>query len=230
LKSGLKRLGAIIVAAGTSQRMGGTNKLWAPLKGRPLLAWSVETCQMCSAVQQIVLVLNECDLPRGARLKERRGWAKVVLCAGGLRRQDSVKAGLRHISNCELVMIHDGARPFLTPGLISAGLHAVEETGAAVAAVTVKDTVKLADHGGLIAETIARDRLWVAQTPQVFRSDIIARAYEALAVEATDDAAAVELIGHRVLLFAGDSRNIKVTTIEDLALARILAGGARTPA
>lgn len=223
MNSGLKRLGAIVVAAGTSQRMGGTNKLWAPLKGRPLLAWSVETCQMCSAVQQIVLVLNECDLPRGARLKERRGWAKVVLCAGGLRRQDSVKAGLRHISNCELVMIHDGARPFLTPGLISAGLHAVEETGAAVAAVTVKDTVKLIAHGGAVAETPPRDRLCAAQTPQIFRSDVITGAYDGLTAEVTDDAAAVELMGQRVVLFAGDDRNIKVTTVEDLALARILA-------
>lgn len=203
--------------------MAGTDKLWAPLKGRPLLAWSVDTCQRCNSVHQIVLVVNEYDLPRAARLKERRCWSKVVLCPGGLRRQDSVKAGLGHIHGSDLVMIHDGARPFLTPALIGEGLKAVEETGAAIAAVPVKDTVKLIAHGRLVGKTPPRDKLCAAQTPQIFRSDVITGAYDGLTAEVTDDAAAVELMGQRVLLFAGDDRNIKVTTVEDLALARILA-------
>lgn len=217
------KLGAVIVAAGISRRMGGTNKLFASLKGKPLLAWSVDTCQRCSLVQQIVLVLNDSDLSRGSRLKERRGWSKVALCPGGTRRQDSVKEGLRLIKDCDLVMIHDGARPFLTRGLIEEGLDIVEETGVAIAAVPVKDTVKLAAYGRLVAQTLPRDRLWAAQTPQIFSFDIITRAYENLTGEVTDDAAAVELLGHKVLLFSGDYRNIKVTTLEDLALARIIA-------
>jgi 2-C-methyl-D-erythritol 4-phosphate cytidylyltransferase len=218
------KLGVVIVAAGTSQRMAGINKLFAPLSGKPLLAWSMDTCQSYSLVQQIVLVLNDKDLARGQKLKEERGWSKVTLCPGGARRQDSVRGGLRRIKNCDLVMIHDGARPFLTPNLIKDGLKIVGGTGAAVAAVPVKDTIKLADSENLIKETLQRGRLWAAQTPQIFSFDVITRAYENLAAEVTDDATAVEHLGYKVKLYMGDYKNIKVTTPEDLALARIIAG------
>ena len=221
---GSSKLGVVIVAAGTSQRMAGINKLFAPLGGKPLLAWSVDTCQRYSLVQQIVLVLNDEDLARGQKLKKERGWSKVTLCPGGARRQDSVRQGLRQIKDCDLVMIHDGARPFLTPDLIGDGLSVVGKTRAAVAAVPVKDTIKLADSEKLIKETLKRDRLWAAQTPQIFSFDVITRAYEDLAAEVTDDATAVECLGHKVQLYMGDYKNIKVTTAEDLALARIIAG------
>jgi 2-C-methyl-D-erythritol 4-phosphate cytidylyltransferase len=218
------KLGVVVVAAGTSQRMVGTNKLFAPLKGKTLLAWSVDTCQRCNLVQQIVLVLNDEDLARGQKLKKERGWSKVTLCQGGARRQDSVREGLKQIRDCDLVMVHDGARPFLTPDLIEDGLKIVGETGATVAAVPVKDTIKLAADGKLVGETLQRERLWAAQTPQIFSFDVITRAYENLAAEITDDAAAVERLGHEVQLYMGDYKNIKVTTAEDLALARIIAG------
>jgi len=218
------KLGVVIVAAGTSQRMAGINKLFAPLRGKPLLAWSVDTCQGYSLVQQIALVLNDEDLARGQKLKKERGWSKVTLCSGGARRQDSVREGLRQIRDCDLVMIHDGARPFLTLDLIEDGLKIVGEIEAAVAAVPVKDTVKLAADERLIGETLQRDRLWAAQTPQIFSFDMITNAYENLAAEVTDDATAVERLGHKVHLYMGDYKNIKVTTAEDLALARIIAG------
>ena len=153
------KLGVVIVAAGTSQRMAGINKLFVPLRGKPLLAWSVDTCQRYSLVQQIVLVLNDEDLARGQKLKEERSWSKVTLFPGGALRQDSVREGLRQIRDCDLVMIHDGARPFLTPGLIEDGLKVVRKTEAAIAAVPVKDTIKLAAAGRLIGETLQRDRL-----------------------------------------------------------------------
>jgi len=223
LNLGTSKLGVVIVAAGTSQRMAGINKLFVSLGGKPLLAWSMDTCQRCSLIQQIVLVLNDRDLDRGRRLKEERGWFKVILCPGGVRRQDSVKEGLRRIRNCDLVMIHDGARPFLTPDLIEDGLRIVGETGAAVAAVPVKDTIKLVVGEKLVGETLQRDKLWAAQTPQVFNFDVLMRAYENLAAEVTDDATAVERLGHKVQLYMGDYKNIKVTTAEDLALARIIA-------
>jgi len=223
LSSGFSKLGVVIVAAGTSQRMAGINKLFAPLRGKPLLAWSVDTCQGYSLVQQIVLVLNDKDLTRGRKLKEERDWSKVTLCPGGARRQDSVREGLRQIRDCDRVMIHDGARPFLTLNLIEDGLKIVEEVGAAVAAVPVKDTIKLADYGRLISETLQRDKLWATQTPQIFSFDVITKAYENLATEVTDDATAVERLGHKVKLYMGDYKNIKVTTPEDLALARIIA-------
>jgi 2-C-methyl-D-erythritol 4-phosphate cytidylyltransferase len=218
------KLGVVIVAAGTSQRMAGINKLFAPLRGKPLLAWSMDTCQRYSLVQQIVLVLSDKYLARGQKLKKERGWSKVTLCPGGARRQDSVKEGLRHMRGCDWVMIHDGARPFLTLDLIENGLKIVTDIGAAVAAVPVKDTIKLVTGGRLIEETLQRDKLWVAQTPQIFSFDMITKAYENLTAEVTDDAAAVECLGHRVQLYMGDYRNIKVTTTEDLALARIIAG------
>ena len=218
------KLSAVIVAAGTSQRMGGINKLFASLMRKPLLAWSVDTCQRYSLIKQIVLVLNNEDLARGQRLKKERGWSKVTLCPGGTQRQDSVKEGLKQIRDCELVMIHDGARPFLTSDLIEDGLKMVQEAGAAIAAVPVKETIRLADSEKLIKETLKRDSLWATQTPQIFSFDVIARAYENLAAEVTDDAAVVERLGGNVQLYMGDYRNIKVTTAEDLELARIIAG------
>ena len=217
------RLGVVLLAAGTSQRMVGINKLFASLRGKPLLAWSVDTCHRCDLVQQIVLVLNDRDLARGGRLMKDNNWSKVTLCLGGARRQDSVREGLRQLKDCDWVMIHDGARPFLTPSLIEDGLKVAGEFGAAVAAVPVNDTVKLTDGSCVIEETLKRDRLWAAQTPQIFDFDIITRAYEDLSTEVTDDSAAVERLGHDVKLYKGNYKNIKVTTPEDLALARIIA-------
>jgi len=223
LNAPFRKVGVVIVAAGTSQRMVGINKLFASLKRRPLLTWSVDTCQMCRLVRQIILVLNDKDLARGQKLKKERNWSKVTLCRGGPLRQDSVREGLKQLRDCDWVVIHDGARPFLTPDLIKNGLKVADEFGAAVAAVPTKDTIKLAGNGNLIKETLQRDRLWAAQTPQIFSFDGITRAYKNLTTEVTDDATAVERLGCRVQLYMGDHRNIKVTTPEDLALARVIA-------
>ena len=204
--------------------MVGTNKLFASLNGKPLLAWSVDTCERCRLVRQIVLVLNDQDLARGQKLRKERNWSKVTLYPGGARRQDSVKKGLSQIKGCDWVMIHDGARPFMSLNLIEDGLRIVGDTGAAVAAVPVKDTIKLANSENLIKETLKRDRLWAVQTPQIFSFDIISKAYKNLAREVTDDATAVERLGYKVRLYMGDYENIKVTTPEDLALAHTIAG------
>jgi 2-C-methyl-D-erythritol 4-phosphate cytidylyltransferase len=217
------KVGAVIAAAGSSQRMGNVDKLFAPLEGKPLLAWSVDTCQRCSLVEQIVVALNDENLELGQKLKEERSWSKVTICPGGARRQDSVREGLLKLKDCHWVLIHDGARPFLTLDLIENGLEAARETGAAVAAVPVKDTIKLADSEGWVGETLARDKLWAAQTPQIFRLEMITQAYEKLRTEVTDDAAVVEQLGHKVKLYMGDSNNIKVTTPGDLALAQLIA-------
>lgn len=216
-------VGAIIVAAGNSQRMGKINKIFAPLGGKTLLAWPVDTCQRCDLIRQVVLVLSGKDLELGQKLKEERCWFKVTLCPGGARRQDSVREGLYKLKDCHWVIVHDGARPFLTVDLIENGLKAAAETGASVAAVPVKDTIKLADDSGLIKETLQRDKLWIAQTPQIFAFDIITRAYKELKTEITDDATAVERLVHKVKLYMGDYNNIKVTTPGDLALAEIIA-------
>jgi len=221
----VNKMAALIVAAGASRRMGGINKLFAPLGDKPLLAWCVETCQGCSLIDQVVLVLNSKDLARGRELGERRNWSKVTICPGGLRRQDSVRDGLKQVADCDLVMIHDGARPFLTLALIEDGFRLAGRIGAAVAAVPVKDTIKLVGDDRLIGTTLQRDNLWAAQTPQVFSLDVITGAYDNLAGEVTDDGAVVELLGSEVHLYMGDHNNIKVTTPGDLSLARLIAEG-----
>ena len=217
------KAGAIIAAAGTSQRMGELDKTFAPLAGKPLLAHVVDLFQSCPFIHQIVIVLKDESLPEGRKLVEKQNWTKVIeVCPGGLRRQDSVAEGLKSLENCDWVVVHDGARPCLTSDLISRGLTEALETGAAVAAIPVTDTIKVVGSKGIIENTLNRNKLWAIQTPQVFRIDIIKRAYHQVTVEATDDAALVEALGCKVKVYRGSYDNIKVTTPADLALAEVI--------
>lgn len=214
------QVGAVIAAAGRGVRMGGVDKLLAPLAGRPLLADSLAAFQGCAAVQRVVLVMAEERLEDGGRLVREGGFDKVSsVCAGGARRQDSVRAGLEALGPCEWVVVHDGARPLVTARLIEEGLAAARETGAAICAVPVSDTIKQVAASGEVERTLEREGLWLVQTPQVFRYDLLLEAHRAARIEATDDAALVEAMGGRVRVYMGSPRNIKVTTPEDLALA-----------
>ena len=222
MKHTVSQAGAVIVGAGSSQRLG-ADKLFLPLAGKPLLAWSVDVCQNCELLSQIVIVLNESNLDSGRNLVAERGWSKVVgVCLGGERRQDSVRQGLKELKRCDWVVIHDGARPFLTLDLLRDGLEAARGTGAATAAVAVKDTIKVGDDNEMVRETLYRQRLWAVQTPQVFRFDIITRAHGQVTDEVTDDATLAERLGYEVKLYMGSYHNIKITTPEDLALAEIV--------
>ena len=224
MKSRMPKTGVVIVGAGSSQRMG-RNKVFISLAGKPLLAWSVDFCQTCKLVDQIAIVLNETKLDLGRKLAAERGWSKVLeICAGGRRRQDSVRQGLNELEDCDWVVIHDSARPFLTTDLIRDGLEAAQVTGAAVAAVPIKDTVKLGGSDMMVSKTLNRQELWAVQTPQVFRFDIIAEAHEQIKEDVTDDASMVEHLGRKVKLYMGSYNNIKITTPEDLALAELIAG------
>jgi 2-C-methyl-D-erythritol 4-phosphate cytidylyltransferase len=224
MKSHVTKTGAIIVGAGSSQRMG-RDKVFMSLGGKPLFAWSVDTCQSCKLVDQVVIVLNETKLDLGRGLAKDRRWSKVVeICGGGRRRQDSVRQGLNELEDCDWVIIHDGARPFLTADLMRDGLEAAQATGAAVAAVPIKDTVKLGGSDMMVSNTLNRQELWAVQTPQIFRFDIIAEAHEQVKEDVTDDASMVEHTGHKVKLYMGSYNNIKITTPEDLALAELIAG------
>jgi len=215
--------GVVIVGAGSSQRIG-VDKVFLPLAGKPLLAWSVDVCQSCEPVSQIAVVLNETKLDLGRRLVAERGWSKVVeVCLGGNRRQDSVRQGLNKLKGCDWVIVHDGARPFLTLDLIRHGLEAAQSTGAAVAAVPVKDTIKIGNGDLMVRRTLNRQKLWAVQTPQVFRFDIITKAHEQITGDVTDDASMVEQLGYQVKLYMGSYDNIKITTPEDLALAEVIA-------
>lgn len=217
------RVGAVVVAAGSSQRMGGLDKIFASIAGKPVLGHVLRVFQGCSLVDQVVVVLNAAGLERGREVVETEGFSKVVaLCRGGERRQDSVAEGLKQLAGCHWAVIHDGARPCVTADLIERGLDEARQTGAAIAGVPVKETMKVVDSGQVVRDTPERRNLWVAQTPQIFRSDIIVQAHRQTSQEVTDDAAAVEALGYKVKVYMGSYENIKVTTPEELALAEII--------
>ncbi|UCC90607.1 MAG: 2-C-methyl-D-erythritol 4-phosphate cytidylyltransferase [Dehalococcoidia bacterium] len=218
-----QKVGAVIVAAGESQRMGGVDKVMASLGGKPVLARTIDVFQSCSSIDQIVIVLSEQNLEPGKRLVAEEGWSKVTdVCPGGQRRQDSVVAGLSRLKDCHWVVIHDGARPLLTEDLISCGLSEARENGAAVAAVPVTDTIKVVGDDRIVRQTPSRQNLWAVQTPQVFDYHIIAEAYRRANDEVTDDASLVEQLGYKVKLYMGAYDNIKITTPDDLVLAEVL--------
>ena len=221
-------VGAIIAAAGRSKRMGGGDKLFAVVGGKPLLAHTLSAFDGCRGVDRVVLVLSPENMERGRELVAEAGFSKVAaVCQGGERRQDSVRNGLEALASCQWVVVHDGARPLVTAGLIERGLEAAKETGAAIAALPIRDTVKEVESLGLIGRTLSRGQLWAAQTPQVFRYDILREAHQRAEGEATDDAALVEKLGYQVKVFEGSPRNIKVTTAADLALVEALLAQGR---
>lgn len=218
-----EEVGAVIVAAGKSQRMAGTDKIFAPLAGQPVFLRVLQPFIDCSSVDRIVVVLNGRNYDEGKELIAAQNWDKeVAVCIGGRRRQDSVVAGLKLLGDCDWVIIQDGARPFVTVGLIEQGLEASKETGAAIAAVPAIDTIKLVDKDLLARQTLPRDNLWTCQTPQVFQYDLLVRAYREATAEVTDDAQIVEMSGGKVKLYMGSYDNIKITTPADLAIAEVL--------
>ncbi len=218
-----ERVTAIIVAAGAGVRMGGVDKLFAELGGLPLLARTILAFEGCPRVDEIILVSSEANLDRCWKLVRSQDFRKVTeLVPGGARRQDSVLEGLKLVKDCPWVIIHDGVRPFVDSALIVAGLDAAKEYGAAVAAVPVKDTIKVVNSERLVRNTPGRDSLWSAQTPQVFRTDLISDAYRDAYGDVTDDASLLERSGHPVKVYPGSYENIKITTPEDLDIAECI--------
>lgn len=223
------KVGAIIVAAGASSRMGAAgDKTLADLAGEPLIARTVDAFERCAAVECVALVVSERNRAAVAALREAKGWSKTLPpVLGGARRQDSVRVGLEALpKDCGWIVVHDGARPFVTPALIEAGIEAAHPTGAAVAVVPAFDTVKRVAPDGSVAETLDRAELRMAQTPQVFRRDVLERAHAEVADDATDDAAMAERGGVEVRTFDGARTNIKITTAEDLGVGGIMSAGA----
>jgi 2-C-methyl-D-erythritol 4-phosphate cytidylyltransferase len=219
---GNERVGAVIAAAGSSQRMAGVDKIFADLDGVPVLSRVMNVFQGCKSIDQVVIIVSQQNLDMGKRLVAENQWPKVSeVRAGGARRQDSVINGLAGLTGCHWVVVHDGARPMVTSGLIERGLDAAAETGAAIAAVPVTDTIKVV-VGMTVEGTPPRSSLWSVQTPQVFRFSIIDQAYRKLAFEVPDDAGAVERLGNKVKIYQGSYDNIKITTQDDLAVAGVL--------
>ena len=220
----LKRCGAVIVAAGSASRMGGIDKVMAPLGGEPMIARTVRAFQECDAVSEIVIVTREDLILEITRLT--RDMPKVTaVVAGGKSRQESVHLGLNALSDkVKLAAIHDGARPFITWQLIDWVIRAANTYGAAAPAIPVKDTIKEV-QGFVVKNTPDRASLRAVQTPQVFDFDLLRAALKKAAedgAEVTDDCSAVERMGMSVKIVEGDERNIKITAPLDLKIGELL--------
>lgn len=213
---------ALIVAAGSGERLGADKpKALVELAGQPLLQWSIDALSQVEGIEQIVVALPP-DTPAPAG---------VTTVDGGAARSDSVRralAGAREGTDGQLVLVHDAARPLLTPELaqtVIAALEADTIADAAIAAVPVTDTIKRVNEAGAVSETLARSALWAVQTPQVFRRGALARALavsEEELARASDDAWLIERAGGRVLVVAASDENLKVTTPLDLRVAELL--------
>lgn len=243
---GKKKCTAIVLAAGSGRRMKSVvAKQYMPLAGRPLIWHALHAIEESSVIDDCILVACQEDIINGyvkKEIVERFGLHKVKsIVPGGAERYDSVYNALRAIKETGAaaadkdgyVFIHDGARPFLTEEILRRCLAEVERTGACVAGMPVKDTIKFTDEEGYAAKTPDRESLWQIQTPQVFERTLITEAYERLmkqkeslaaaGVKITDDAGVVELLMKKpVKVVEGSYRNIKVTTPEDIAVAEAL--------
>ncbi len=230
-----KKCVAVILAGGKGKRMhADTAKQYLLLSGKPVLYYSLKAFED-SFIDEIVLVTGKGEVSYCRKeIVERYGLSKVTMVVeGGRERYHSVAAGLCAITDCDYVFIHDGARPFVAEEILMRAYEAVQRWGTAIAAMPVKDTIKIADHEGFVKETPNRSSVWMMQTPQVFSFSSIRKAYEALlakeeelmdnGIQITDDAMVMETFGGgRVKLVEGSYRNIKITTPEDLAIAEAL--------
>ena len=218
---------AVILAAGLGKRMqAGHNKQFIEICGQSILTHTLTVFAQIPEIAKIVLVVRAGEEDTCQNMIPEIAENKTVLAIGGKERQDSVHNGIRAITwECEYILIHDGARPLVTEEVIRRTLLAAQNSGAAICAVPVKDTIKRADSDGNVLATIPRESLWAVQTPQVFRADLIRRAYENAYVHnhyGTDDASLVEYLGEKIKIVTGDYENIKITTPEDIAIAEIL--------
>ena len=215
---------AVIVAAGKGRRMGTeVSKQFLPLCGKEILAHSVEKFEKAEKIRDIVLVTGEDSLQDVREMAQEYGWKKIVsVVAGGKERQDSVWNGLQAVSDdTDIVLIHDGVRPFVTEDILNHSIETAVEMGSCVAGVPAKDTIKVCNGENVAVATPDRSTLWQIQTPQTFRKDLIMQAYQKAKAEGfvgTDDASLAEYSGCPVKVIMGSYRNIKITTKEDLLI------------
>lgn len=218
---------AIVLAGGTGKRMGAaTNKQFLLLDNRPILVHSLQIFEDCRPVDGVYLVVNQRDLPLiQEEVLEAYKFNKIVkLVIGGRLRQDSVRNGLEAIDEaCDIVVVHDAARPFVSPAFVEKSISLMEMFDAIIPALPVKDTIKAISKEGFVSKTLERDSLWHVQTPQTFKYDLIIKAYREGAAKkflGYDDATFVEHLGKKVKVIEGSPYNIKITTPEDLIIAK----------
>ena len=219
-------LTAIIVAGGSSQRMG-FDKLFAVIAGEPVIAHTIRAFECAGCVSEIVLVAREQRHDEIRRITSSAGFKKISLIVpGGERRQDSVQAGLSSIDGrAEYVAVHDAARPLITPEQVERAFAQCRVHGAAALAQPVNDTLKRADANLLVIGSVDRHQLHAMQTPQMFERKLIADAYRAVYAEnilVTDEVSAVERLGHKIALVLNDDFNLKITYPRDLPVAEFI--------
>ena len=217
---------AVVPAGGTGIRMGGTvPKQFLELNGKPILYYTLKTLQDCGIISELILVVPEKEYDNACTdwLGKPEIVTKVVV--GGEKRQDSVYNGFCELSpQTEIVLVHDGVRPFLSHQMIQESVDAAREYGAAITAIPVNDTIKRVDDSGLVSQTVDRDGLWRVQTPQVFRYELLEEAFKKANSEkfyGTDEGTLIEHLGKPVKVVEGSEQNIKITRPEDLRLSEI---------
>lgn len=220
----------IVVAAGLSTRMGGdVRKPYLFINGKPIFFYTLEIYSKISCIKQIIFVVNALDLQmvNDKWDKDLKEYGVTSIVSGGKRRQDSVFNGLKCVDpECDVVLIHDCVRPFVSQDIILQIIQKAHEKGAAITAVPVKDTIKESHcvEKTVVDRTVPRENLWAAQTPQGFKTGIIVNAYNVLQeddFDATDDAQVAEKLGYNVELVQGSYKNIKITTQEDIKMAEL---------
>ena len=217
----------VIVAAGKSERMGAKDdKAFLSLGTRPVIAYSLLAFEKCHDIDGIILVCRKDRMESARAMASMFGCSKLVrVVAGGSKRQVSVANGLAALGDdVDVVAVHDGARPCVTPELISDTIKSAKRYGSGVAAVKVTDTVKHVESGLTVSKTVDRTKLWAVQTPQTFKRKVLEQAFEKVKKKkatVTDEASAVELVA-KVHLVSAHVSNIKITTADDLALAAAL--------
>lgn len=224
-----EKITAIVLAAGRGKRMNSkVQKQFLELGGKPVLYYSLNCFQQSPLVTDIILVTGaESVAFCKEEIVEKYGFTKVKkVIPGGKERYDSVYEGLLSCENSDFVLIHDGARPFITQEILERGMTGVRETGACVIGMPSKDTVKVSDENGFVQETPERNLVWSVQTPQIFEYSLIRNAHEKIRCEnmtgITDDAMVVERAsGRKIRLVEGSYKNLKITTPEDLDIAEI---------
>ena len=221
----------IVLAAGRSTRMGGgPNKQFIELSGQPLIWYSLTAFEHCPAVTEIIIVSRPDSMAEARRIAGTFKKIKTIV-EGGVERQNSVWNGLEKVTG-EIVAVHDGARPLVTPALIEATIASARQHGTGIAATKVVDTIKEATPDKTVTRTVDRTKLWAVQTPQTVRTDLLRQAYAKVlgqGIIVTDEAAAVELLGQPVHLVETPFFNLKVTTPADLVTVAALLQARRHP-
>jgi 2-C-methyl-D-erythritol 4-phosphate cytidylyltransferase len=205
----------------------GTDKAFLSLGSKPVVVWALLAFEGCTAIDRIVLVVRKDQMVAAKTVVQMFGLAKVTeIVAGGPKRQESVRRGLEAVDpDTRIVVVHDGARPCVSSELIVETINAAKKHGTGIAATRIVDTVKYVERGSLVGHTVDRSKLWAVQTPQAFKLDILTRAYKKLEEDGatvTDEATAVELLGEPVRLVEWQKPNMKITVVEDLAIAAAL--------